>query len=217
MVTPVDYQWVKGFPPSTCTSDEDSLAEAYLDIEWSGATAPGAHILYMAGSDVEDSANTIVNYSRPAIISTSFGSCEASIGSYWNNWWNTLWQQAAAQGITAVVSYGDSGAAMCDLPTQESATRGQAVDAIASSPYNVAVGGAQFDDIANPGLYWSQAGAALSYIPEAAWNESGSNGLWSTGGGYSGCIPNPPGKLEIALLIAASRMSRCQPQATTGT
>ena len=54
----------------------------------------------------------------------------------------------------------------------------------------------EFNDTANPSLYWSSTtGAngesALSYIPENVWNESGSSGLWSTGGGVSTVYAKP--------------------------
>jgi subtilase family serine protease len=42
-----------------------------------------------------------------------------------NSVWNQLWEQAAAQGITVMVSTGDSGSAGCDNPDTETvATQG---------------------------------------------------------------------------------------------
>jgi subtilase family serine protease len=69
------------------------------------------------------------------------------------------------------------------------------VNGIASTPYNVAVGGTQFDDVANSDTYWSVTGdpttlqSAISYIPEIVWNESSndvfSTSLWAGSGGVS--------------------------------
>ena len=61
-------------------------------------------------------------------------------------------------------------------------------------PEVTAVGGTQF--VEGSGSYWSPTndanfGSALSYIPEAAWNESGTGGLLSTGGGPSVLYPKP--------------------------
>jgi len=61
-------------------------------------------------------------------------------------------------------------------------------------PEVTAVGGTQFLD--GGGAYWATTnsanfGSALSYIPEAAWNESGTGGLLASGGGVSNSIPKP--------------------------
>lgn len=170
--------------------------EAALDVEWAGAAAPNAQIqLVMAASTastdgVDLAAQYAVNNNVAPILSVSFGSCEAVAN---NAFYNALWAQAAAQGITVVVSSGDSGAAGCDSST---ATTGMqtAVNAVCSSPYSTCVGGTMFNDAANPGQYWLASnnavmGSAISYIPETVWNESatvaGGSGLAASGGGAS--------------------------------
>jgi hypothetical protein len=73
------------------------------------------------------------------------------------------------------------------------------VNYIASTPYNIAVGGTQFNENGHDATYWASAnitpgyyGSALSYIPENVWNESSSTaGLWSGGGGASKLFPKP--------------------------
>src|SRR6266403_2678862 len=104
-------------------------------------------------------------------------------GAATNQFFNSLWEQAAAQGITVVVSTGDSGSAGCD-PTGVSpnaAVNGLAVSGIASTPFNVAVGGTDFDATAQPvtppNQFWSAANgptfaSALMYIPETTWDDS---------------------------------------------
>ena len=65
--------------------------------------------------------------------------------------------------------------------------------------------------------YWSSGGAAHGYIPEVAWNESGSNGgkgLWSSGGGYSTFSSNRVGRRGIRTNTGECRMSRFQPRRT---
>jgi hypothetical protein len=96
-----------------------------------------------------------------------------------------MWEQAAAQGIAVTVSTGDSGSANCDDPTSNgqdvaTAVNGLAVNAYASTPYDVAVGGTDFVALdQNFSSYSSSGGSAktyyrtaLKYIPEAVWNDS---------------------------------------------
>ncbi len=185
---------VNGPDPGDLGGNEDF--EADLDVEWSGGVARNATIKFIvskstfATDGVDLSAQYIVNNNLAPVMSTSFGSCESAMGTAENNFYRNLWQQAAAQGITSFVSSGDSGAAGCDAPTETSATQGLGVNGLASTPYNIAVGGTQFNE--GSGSYWSATNtgysSALIYIPEAAWNESGitaGSGLWSTGGGAS--------------------------------
>ena len=192
-----------GADPGDLGGNEE--AEADLDVEWSGAVAKNATIDFVISKStattdgVDLSAQFIVNNNLAKVMSTSFGLCEASLGATGNNFWNTLWQQAAAQGITAFVSSGDSGAAGCDLSTSATATKGIAVSGLSSTPNNVAVGGTEFNE--GTGTFWSATNNAttqasvLSYIPEIVWNESGNvaggSGLFATGGGASTVYPKP--------------------------
>ncbi len=180
--------------------------EASLDVQWSGAVAPKAAVKFVvsastsASDGVDLSTLYIVSHNLAPVMSTSFGSCETAMGATERSFYNNLWQQAAAQGITTLVSSGDSGAAGCDGSSAAAATHGAAVNGLCSTPYNVCVGGTQFNEAGNPGLYWSAASlsptyaSALSYIPEVVWNESGSNGgsgLWAGGGGASAYYAKP--------------------------
>jgi subtilase family serine protease len=189
--------------PDPGALDPNENAEADLDVEWSGAVAKNAAIIFVtskstyATDGVDLSAQYIVNNNLSPVMSTSFGSCEAELGTAENIFYNNLWQQAAAQGISSFVSSGDSGAAGCD-PGSASAGTGLGVNGLASTPYNIAVGGTQFNEGA--GSYWSTTNgpgyaSALSYIPEITWNESGSMaggaGLWATGGGASSRYARP--------------------------
>ena len=88
-------------------------------------------------------------------------------------------QQANAQGITTLNSSGDSGGGGCDIQgVQPVATFGSGISFPANLPEVTGVGGTTFNDAA--GGYWSTInsltnGTALSYIPEAVWNESSLN------------------------------------------
>jgi pseudomonalisin len=165
--------------------------EADLDVEWSGAVAENATIIFVTSTSVDLSAQYIVDNDVAPIMSTSYGECEADLGTSGNQFWSGLWSQAAGEGITAFVSSGDSGAAGCDSDSESRARHGLAVNGLASTPYNVAVGGTEFNE--GSGTDWSSTNnayytSALSYIPEVVWNESGANGgsdLYATGGGLS--------------------------------
>lgn len=181
--------------------------EATLDVEWAGATAPKASVQFVVSASTSTSdgialsSQYIVNHNLAPVMTLSFGSCEAGLGASGNQFWNSLWQQAAAQGMTIFVSAGDSGAAGCDDPSYGTATGGAAVNGLCSSPYSTCVGGTEFSDTTNPSAYWSASSnattyaSALSYIPEAAWNQSGAAaggvGLWAGGGGASQVYSKP--------------------------
>jgi hypothetical protein len=159
------------------------MQEAELDVEWAGAIAPGATIdLVVAGSTdttsgVDLAAAYAIDNRVAPILTYTYGACEALLTPTQNEFYKSLWQQAAAEGITVLVATGDNGAAGCDAATSGlPATHGPAVNGAAATPYNVAVGGTQFADVVNPSAYWGSNNAnfssAVGYIPEAAWNES---------------------------------------------
>ena len=93
--------------------------ETTLDTEWSGAVAPSASIKVIVSAStnsadgIDLSALYAVNHNVAPIVSLSYGSCEADMGSAELSFYNSLWQQAAAQGQSVMVSAGDSGAAGC--------------------------------------------------------------------------------------------------------
>ncbi len=187
---------VNGADPGIWSSNEET--EADLDVEWSGAVARSAAIKFVVSKStnssdgVDLSAQYIVNHNLAPVMSTSFGLCEAALGSSGNSFLNSLWQQAAAEGITVFVSSGDSGAAGCDPASAASATHGRGVNGLCSTPYSICVGGTEFNDVSNPTRYWAPSNSpgtqasALSYIPEVIWNVSGpGQGLWASGGGAS--------------------------------
>jgi subtilase family serine protease len=147
------------------------------DTQWAGAVATNATIDYiisestaaMQGSDL--SAQYIVDNNLAPVLVDSFNICEANAGAAYNQFISNLWEQAAAQGITAVVSAGDNGSAGCDVVDATTATGGLAVNATASTPYNVAVGGTDFT-----GGWSTTPGPNLvstnTYLPETAWNDN---------------------------------------------
>ena len=181
-----------GADPGVPTTDDQ--VEASIDVEWSGAVAPAASILYVNSTDVfNGSLTAIIDQNLAPIATISYGNCESGFGSSDINSYNQLFRQAAAQGQTIAGPAGDSGATDCDYQTSV-ASQGLAVDFPASSPYVTGVGGTMFNE--GSGTYWSTtngnfSGSALSYIPEAVWDESDSDGLSAGGGGASTFFGKP--------------------------
>ena len=198
--------------------------EAYLDTEVANGIAPNAQVyLYTAANSKTDSGIVLaalraINDNTVDILSLSFGDCEVGLGTSLNQFFSSLWEQAAAQGISVTVSTGDSGSAGCDDPSTEvKALYGLQVNGLASTPYNIAVGGTDFAALLGPdgtGTDFKQyvsgtndpktKRSALGYIPEVPWNETTSsyppgpiatttaepNPYWSiyaAGGGKSNC------------------------------
>jgi subtilase family serine protease len=177
--------------------------EAYLDLEWSGAVAKNASIVYVyVGNNpnysVWDALQYAIDNKVAPVISVSFGYCEAGLGQT-----NVMaiqgWaQQANSQGQTVSAASGDAGAADCDGSQVQAATQGLAVDVPAAIPEVTGVGGSEFTGDASSTsttTYWNSTndsvyGSALSYIPEEVWNDTSDSianhgGLAAGGGGAS--------------------------------
>jgi subtilase family serine protease len=170
-------------------------SEADIDVQWSGAVAPDATIDFVVSkstettSGVDLSAVFIIENNLASVMSESYGECELGLGTTGNQFYNTLWQQAAAQGITVFIAAGDAGSAGCDNFNAQSpspALYGLQVSGYASTPYDVAVGATDFNDSSDPSTYWSTTNnsttqsSALGYIPETTWNDSCTNAIFVT-------------------------------------
>jgi subtilase family serine protease len=188
--------------PGIVSNDVD---EANLDVEWSGAVARDATLIYVNSQNALFSAMPYaIDQDLAPVISISYGLCEASLSSSEINTLMTVTQQANAQGQTIVASSGDTGPADCDFTTDPKnpvkiATHGYAVDVPASLPSVTGMGGTEFSegDATGSTQYWSGTnnsnnGSALSYIPEMVWNDTVENGfLAASGGGASKLFPKP--------------------------
>jgi hypothetical protein len=201
VVTACDSTFFKyvavGSDPGTPYSCGD-LSEADLDIEWSGATARNAQIVYVNSPVVYDSNCNYVSgggvnvaliaaidpSSGPVaapVVSMSYGICEAQAQDL-----ETYLQQGNTEGVTILNSAGDVGSAACDYTPPNSqqpfspAVNGLAVSYPASSPEVTGVGGTAIslanDSYPTQSPYWSTSigsngGTAVSYIPELPWND----------------------------------------------
>jgi Pro-kumamolisin, activation domain/Bacterial Ig-like domain (group 3) len=186
---------------STTNCSVNDLVENSLDVEWSGAIAKGANIVlvssYPASSSDDglyDSESYIVNNQTASIMNVSYGLCELFNTTPGNVQYYNLWQTASTEGIAVFVSAGDAGSAECDdggdsVGNPYSAQFGLAVNGIASTPFNTAVGGTDFNwcpltstTPCTPAPYWNSTNAstgasASGYIPEVPWNDTCANPL----------------------------------------
>ena len=168
--------------PGISNSD---LVEADLDLELSAAVARNVSVLYVFSADVTDAVQYAIDQNLAPVLSMSYGACEAltpaSDASTLQSWAS----QANAQGITWLAASGDSGAADC-VGESSRASYGLAVDLPAAIPQVTGVGGTEFAE--GSGSYWNSTNSAsrasaLSYIPEAVWNDSALVGSPTAGGG----------------------------------
>ncbi len=152
-------------------------AEVMLDIEVSGAVAPGAKIaVYFApntDSGFLDAINQAVNdkTNNPSVISISWGGPESTWTSQSLQSYNNALEAASAVGVTVCIAAGDNGA------TDGVDDGLDHVDFPASSPYALACGGTHL------------AGSGTTITSEVVWNDLPDNG--ATGGGVSATFPLP--------------------------
>lgn len=163
---------------------QGSQDDAILDAEWASAAAPDAAIVLASCRNTATFGglialeNLLGGSNLPGSVSLSYAECEAENGAATNAAYNDTYQQAVAEGVSVFASAGDDASASCDV-AQTSAIHGIGVSGLASSPYDVAVGGTDFGDAyANAlGTYWNSSntsvyGSAKSYIPEIPWSDS---------------------------------------------
>jgi hypothetical protein len=172
---------LNGTDPGDLGGDEE--VEAVLDISYSAALAQAANVNFVVSGStnsadgVDLSEMYIIDNNLGDVMTESFGGCEEGLTVAEGTSISNLAEQAAAQGITYMVSTGDNGSAGCDDPSSAVATQGVSVNVLASTPYTVGVGGTMFNEGANAATYWnatnnSVLASAKSYIPEDVWNES---------------------------------------------
>jgi len=188
---------------NTCTDPGATAAadsEADLDAEVASAIAPNAAIVLASCKDttttgvllaIQNLVNSVTP-PPPAIISMSYGECEAFNGTSSNAAFYTAFQTGSAAGVSIFASSGDFGAAQCapGFTGYANYTKaGIGITGWGETPYNVSVGGTDFEDTFNASkgtapnnvavtAYWNATnftatlGSAKSYIPEIPWNNS---------------------------------------------
>jgi hypothetical protein len=211
---------VNGTDPGNLGGGEQ--VEATLDASYATALAQQANENFVVSATtnttdgVDLSEVYIIDNNLGDVMTESFGGCEEGVTTSESANISNLAEQAAAQGITYMVSSGDNGSAGCDDPSNPVATQGVSVNVLASSPYTVAVGGTMFNDTATPATYWNSTDTAAlvsakSYIPENVWNESCSvaacgaqdANLSAGSGGVSTIFPMPSWQSGVAGILTS--------------
>jgi len=160
------------------TNPNSADGEVLLDIEVSGAVAPGAKIVvYFApntSQGFQDALTTAIHdaANKPSILSISWGSPESTWTPQAMTAFDSAAQDAAALGITICAAAGDNG-------SSDGETDGaNHVDFPASSPHILACGGTRLQ---------SANGVIQN---ETVWNDGAQGG--AGGGGFSDQFPLPP-------------------------
>jgi uncharacterized protein (TIGR03437 family) len=174
-------------------TSKDDLGEADLDIEWTGAVARGASIIYVYSNNVMDAVQYAIDQNLAPVLSLSYGLCESQTSASEASAMQSWARQANAQGMTWLTASGDSGGADC----ASSSTNGGrlAVDLPGSLPEVTALGGTEFNE--GTGNYWNASNnpvkaSVLSYIPEIAWNDTALDDSPSAGGGGASILFGKP-------------------------
>ena len=181
--------------PGVLGADE----EATLDAEVATAAAPNASVIVAScqtsvGNDplLVALANLLASPNPPQVVSISYGSPEASFSEAERQEMETLYMQAAGQGVSVFVSGGDDGADANHADRQVAGVNGISTNGRATTQWNVAVGGTDFEDtyLGNTAQYWSPASSAtgqsaLSYVPEFTWNGTCGSELLAQQNGFS--------------------------------
>lgn len=158
-------------------------AEATLVASWAGAAAPGAQIVLApaattgATDGLDLSLAAIVDQALAHTVTVGYSTCEAALSEAHQAFYAALYQQAAAEGIAIVAGTGDNGPAACHLAGSDApVTSGYGVNALASTPWNTAVGAAAF----------GPTGPASGASALAAWSPvSAADPAYAGGGGSS--------------------------------
>jgi len=151
-------------PPAVCTGTASGdQGEATLDVTRAGSVAQGATLDLVVSGDtatkdgIQIATEYVVDTPLPAsVMSISFGGCENQAGQAGVTYWDNLFTQAAAEGISVFVSSDDSAAAGCDTSFKPPPpTQILSPNAICSSSFATCVGGTEFADAANASQYWN--------------------------------------------------------------
>ena len=190
------------------TGDE---AEAVLAASWTGAAAPGARIVLVpaattgATDGLDLALAAIVDQSLAHTVAVGYSACEASLSQAHQAFYAAVYRQAAAQGIAVVAAAGDSGPAACHVAGSAApVTSGYAVNALAATPWNTAVGVAAFGSAGSAGGLTALAGWSPANPADPAYAGGG-------GGSQFNAAPAWQPRPAASVLGSASGQQRLLP------
>ncbi len=161
-LTSANFQIINSSTPPTCGAPDP---EINIDVEWAHAIAPGANINLIVPpsasfADVDSGEFFTIINGLGNVISGSYGSEEYYDAPAELQTESLINEIAAAQGIAATFSSGDSGDFTFDFPQYYPAS----VSAPADSPYATAVGGISLS-LQSSGAIAFQAGWGTNLTP----------------------------------------------------
>ncbi len=192
-----DFRNITGLPAANVNiivnGDDPGLigdeSEAIVDVDYAGAFVPNATLNFVVTASTEfnegidlSSVYAVDNLVSP-ITSLSYGGCESRNDTFYDGtFYNYVWEQGAAEGISHFVSAGDNGGDSCGYTGLDA---GYGANALGSTPYNVSVGGTEFLIPTLTTYFPAPDYIATGYIPESAWNdyENPDDGRPLAGGG----------------------------------
>jgi subtilase family serine protease len=179
-------------------------AESTLAASWAGAAAPGAQILLApaattgATDGLDLSLAAIVDQQLANTVAVGYSSCEAALGEAHQAFYAALYQQAAAEGMAVIAATGDGGPSACFAAgSTVPVSSGYNVNALASTPWNTAVGVAAY----------GSAGPAAGVSALAAWTPTSSADPAYAGGGGSSTLYAVPSWQPIPVKSAVATNS----------
>ncbi len=142
----------------------------------------------------DTSAEWIIDNNLAKIIGYSYGQCEFFLGTAGNAFYGG---SPISEGFRRRVETGSGAGDHCNRlhrrqrlnrlrfdPNTPFSEFGVAVNGVASTPYNVAVGGTDFNDVTNPTTYWNSSNPSTTtqasvkgYIPEVTYNDTCTNSV----------------------------------------
>lgn len=143
-------------------------AAATLSASWAGAAGPAAQIVLVpaattsATDGIDLALAAIVDQKLANIVAVGYSTCEAALTPAHHAFYSALYRQAAAEGISVIAASGDSGPSACHAAgSSDPVTSGYGVNALASTPWNTAVGVAAFGSL-GPDTFsaWAPASGA---------------------------------------------------------
>ena len=188
----------------------DATLENSLDVQTIGSWYPSSNltiIVYFSPNTlgqyltaIQSSINTYINVRgvnvKPQTISVSWGANESNIYSSYTNALNTIYSNAASQGINICIATGDNDSTGKDYTGNNVPSLN--VNVLGSSPWCIACGGTTLKSLNN--IYDINTS-------ETVWNDSNTGNDTGTGGGVSVYLT----KATYQANVAKTYTNRCIP------
>ncbi|HUZ83620.1 MAG TPA: S53 family peptidase, partial [Gaiellales bacterium] len=194
--------------PRDTAETQSWYVEQALDVEWAHAAAPGAHIVYVAARNdvrgLDQALAYTVDRRLADVVSSSWGAPESVLSKGEARALDSIFQQAAAEGMTMLFASGDDG-------DSSDWTGSPSPDLPASSPWATAVGGTSLAVGGDGRPLWQSAwGTTTTVWSGSAWSPRAPGAfIFGGGGGFSADFARP--WYQAAAVPAADPAGRAIP------